>query len=369
MSITRAILIKSFVKPFYRQHAGLFVFIFIALFGAVGIVDGAGLMAFHLSLVQGMFNNFSLLLLVFLVWLLYAKKTEQFFVNILRRSEFSFLQMLSRIATKKLFWLLVWIQLLLFFPIVFYMTIIFAAGIYLHAWGTCFLVLLFISALILACSGWYLYQIQHPGKFTVTKTGTISFKPLEIHYWSLFIRYIANDKKLLFTGIKIYSCVVLYLMVVNQTLVEYDLTMIFIFFSLGILSHGLLIHQLRNLEETCLSFYRTVPRSILNRYLQYALIYFILLIPEFITILILTPHYLHLKDALLFILLSYGLLLFLNSLLFIQFFKIQDYLKIILSIFLLIYFCILAATVPLLCVILFLASMAIFQNRYYQFER
>lgn len=369
MSITRTILIKSFVKPFYRQHAGLFVFIFIVLFGAVGVVDGAGLMAFHLSLVKGMFNNYSFLLLVFFLWFLYAKKTEQFFGNILRRPESSFLQMLSQIEIKKLFVYLAWTQCLLFLPIILYSIIMFSAGIYLHKWEECLAVLIFISMLILSCAIWYLYQVLHPGKFNDSGAELFSFKVRETPYWGLFIRYIWKDKKLLYLGIKIYTCLILYLMVINQMLVEYDLSMIYIFFSLGILSHGLLIHQLRNLEESRLSFYRTAPLSILNRYLQYARIYAALLIPEFCTILILTPRYLHIPDGLLFMLFSYGLVLFLNSLLFIRFFRIKDYLKIILCVFLLIYLCILTSSVPLLCVFLFFSSIAIFQNRYYQFER
>jgi hypothetical protein len=145
--------------------------------------------------------------------------------------------------------------------------------------------------------------------------------------------------------------------------------MILLFFSLGILGHGLLIYQLRNLEETRLAFYRTIPRSLMNRFLQYALVYLILLIPEFITLLIVTPGYLFYKDAVLFILLGYGLLLFLNSLLFIQFFRINDYLKIILCIFLTIYICILTSSLPFLCAFLLVSSVVIFLSRYYLFER
>ncbi|HEY8733018.1 MAG TPA: hypothetical protein VIL90_00540, partial [Puia sp.] len=133
MNITRIILIKSFVKPFYRRHAGLFVFAFILLFGTVGMVDGAGLMAFHLSFVQSILKNADILLVVLFIWFLYAKKTTQFIINIVRSPEFSFLQILSRIDSKKLFGLLVWVQFLLFLPIIFYIIIIFAVCIYLHS--------------------------------------------------------------------------------------------------------------------------------------------------------------------------------------------------------------------------------------------
>jgi hypothetical protein len=368
MSITRTLLMKSFIKPFYRQHAGLFVFLFIILFGAVGMVDGAGLMAFHLSLIGGMLKNVNILLVVFLIWFLYSKKTGQFVMNILRRPDFSFLQMLAQLDIKKLYLLMVWVQFLLFLPIIFYTLIIITAGVYFHAYSAILIILLYILMLILVFSGWYLYKIQNPGK-PLSKTGKFSFISRKTPYWSLFIRYIGRDKKLLFTGIKTYSCVVLFLMVINQTRIEYDLSMILLFFSLGILGHGLIIHQLRDLEETRLTFYRSAPLSLFNRFTQYSLIYFILLIPEIITIGLLTPFYLHYSDAIIFVLFSFSILMFLNSLLFIQFFRMKDYLKIILCIFIFIYICVLTVSIPWLCIILFLSSFAIFYGRYYQFER
>jgi hypothetical protein len=368
MSITRTVLMKSIIKPFYRQHAGLFVFLFIVLFGAVGMVDGAGLMAFHVSLIRGMLKNANILMVVFLIWLLYAKKTEQFVSNILRRPDFSFLQMLSQLDVKTLYALMVWLQFLLLLPIIFYTLIIFTAGLYFHEYSAIFIILGYILMLIILFSGWYSYMIKNPGKFMAI-TGKFTFKSRKTPYWSLFIRYICRNKKLLYAGIKTYSCVVLFLMVINQTRIEYDLSMILLFFSLGILGHGLLIHQLRDLEETRLTFYRTVPLSLLGRFTQYSLIYFILLIPEIITISLLTPYYLHYSDAIIFVLFSYSILMFLNSLLFIQFFRMKDYLKIILCIFLLIYLCVLTLSIPWLCIFLFLSSIAIFYRRYYQFER
>jgi hypothetical protein len=277
--------------------------------------------------------------------------------------------MLSLLDSKTLFGLLVWVQLQLFIPIILYIVIILVTGIYLHAYISCLIIGFYFIILCLISARWYLFIIQIPGRSLQTLKGKLLFKKWETPYWSLFTRYIGRNKKLVFSGIKIYSCAVLYLMVINQTRVEYDLSMIILFFSLGILGHGLIIHQLRDLEESRLTFYRTVPRSLSNRFIQYAILYFILLLPEIITIVLLTPYYLHFKDAILLILFSYSVLMFLNSLLFIQFFKMKDYLKIILCIFLLIYFSVLTATIPLLCILLFISSMAIFFGSYYQYER
>ena len=369
MNITRTILIRSFVKPFYREHAGLFVFLFTIMFGVVNILHGAKFTDYHFFLIKGMLKNPFLFLLVLFVWLLYIKKSEQFIVNILRRPDFSFLYMLALMESKKVYWLLVWIQFLIVLPIVLYAILIFVAGSYLHEYVRCGIILLYIMSLCIICARWYLFIIQNPGRTAPVMTGKFSTGMPETAYWSLFIRYIGINKKLLFSGIKIYSCCILYLMLVNQTRVDYDLRMIILFFSLGILGHGLLIHQLRNFEETRLSFYRTMPLSGFKRLIQYGMIYFVLLLPEMITVACLSPVYLHYKDAVLLILLSFSLLMFMNNLLFIYFFRMIDYLKIILCIFLIIYFCVLSASLPLLCILLLISSSAIFYIRYYQFER
>jgi hypothetical protein len=369
MSISRTILIKVLVKPFYRQHAGLFIFLFTLMFGVVSVIDGAKFTDYHFFLIQGMMKNPYLFLLVLFIWLLYAKKSEQFIVNILLRPDYSFLNLLSLMDGKKLFRLLFRIQFLLILPIVFYACIIFIAGFYMREFAKCMIIFLYIISICLISARWYLFIIQNPGRLALLTERRLPFKFRETPYWMLFVRYIGNNKKLLFSGIKLYSCSVLFLMVVNQTRIEYDLRMIILFFSLGILGHGLLIHQLRDMEETRLKFYRTVPLSLFKRFAQYAILYFVLLLPEFITISILTPGYLHFNDAVIIALLSYGILLFLNSLLFIQFFKMKDYLKILLFVFFIEYFSVLSGTSSLLCILLFASAMTMFYFRYYQFER
>lgn len=369
MSISRVILVKSLVKPFYRQHAGLFVFVFTMMFGIVSVVDGAKFTDYHFFLIQGMMRNHFFFVLVLLLWLLYAKKTEQFVTNIFQRPDHSFLNILSLLTRKRLYGLMLWIQFLLLLPVFLYAIIIFAAGCYMHEYAKCVLILIYVGSICLIASAWYMFVIYNPNRYLFDVRSQFSFKRLNLKYWNVFIRYILFNKKILFAGIKIYGCAVLYLMVVNQTPVEYDLRMILLFYSLGVLGHGVLIHQLRYLEESRLAFYRTMPQSLFARFLQYALLYCIILVPEFITIFFLTPQYLRYKDAVIFILLSYSMLLFLNSLLFIKFFRMNDYLKIILCIFFVEYLFVLSGNVIPLTGLLFASSIYFFVFGYYRFER
>jgi hypothetical protein len=369
MNITRRILFKSFVKPFYRQHAGLFVFLFVILFGAVGVVDGAGIFEYHYSLIRGLMNNPFLFFLVLFLWTLYAKKTEKFIVGTIGSPEFSFLQALLLLDRPFLFRSLLRVQFFLLLPIIFYAALICSAAVYLHMYISGFLVLIYLLTLSLVSVYWYMFVLENPDRNAGMKKNLFSLKTLETPYWCIFIRYAVRSKKLLLTGIKIYSCAVLYYMVKNQAGTATDLSMILLFYSMGMLGHGILIHQMRKFEETRLAFFRTVPVPLTKRFLQYGILYFILLIPEFITIIALTPKYLSFNNGFLIAFFSYSILLFLNSLLFIQYFKMKDYLKIILCLYFLIYLSVLSNAVPLFSIFLLISALMIFFIRYYRFER
>jgi hypothetical protein len=335
----------------------------------VGNVDGAGIFGFHLSVTRGILNNYFTFILVLFLWLLYANKCEQFFINKLRRPEYSFLSMLSLMKPGRLYLLLTMIQILFLLPVIIYAMFICIVGIYQHTYLTVGLLIFYLVALCLLGARWYLFQIKNPGLSIEIKTDKIPIRSSESPYWSIFIRYIGRYKKLLLIGIKIFSCGILYAMVINQTGRQYDWDMFILFYSIGILGHGLLIHQIRDLEETRLRFYRSIPVSLFKRFSQYALLYLVILIPEIITVVLLTPKHLQYSDALLLVFFSYSILLFLQSLLFIQFFPMKLYLKIILGLFLIIFCSVLSSTFLWLCVFLFLSSLLIYRGRYYQYER
>ena len=57
MSTSHDLLMKSIVRPFYKQNAGLFAFLLFFMFAAVGRANGVGLLEYHLSLIQGIMTN------------------------------------------------------------------------------------------------------------------------------------------------------------------------------------------------------------------------------------------------------------------------------------------------------------------------
>jgi hypothetical protein len=356
------------VKQFYRQNAGLFAFLLFMLVVVVGRANDAGLLEYHLSLIEGMLVNPVIFLLVVLIWSLYAKKCEQFITRTLGRTEFSFLGILSFTGKGRLFLRLLEVQLLLFLPVILYAAIIAGVGFYKHWNQPVIWMLAYVVAVCLISAHWYLYLLQNPTAGPYRIRWRIPSLLRERFYWSILARYVLSKRKLLLLVVKIYSCSTLYLLL-KQTQAGDNLNMVFLFYSFGLLGHGILIRQIRKMEETRLDFYRGMPLSLLSRYLQYACLYFFLFVPEIITIGWLAPVYLHFPDALLFIFFGYGSLLLLNSFLCARPFGSIAFLKLCVTYFFLVFIAVLTDTLLWLILLSFILSIGLFFSRYYAFER
>src|SRR4026207_1541012 len=103
MNLSSSLLMKSVVKPFYRENAGLLCFVYYVMFLGVGRANGVGVLDYQYSLIQGMFGDYVFLSVVFFVWMMYALKCSNFISVTLRRPEFSYLYMLSHLRSSKLY--------------------------------------------------------------------------------------------------------------------------------------------------------------------------------------------------------------------------------------------------------------------------
>ena len=123
------------------------------------------------------------------------------------------------------------------------------------------------------------------------------------------------------------------------------------------------------MEEFNLGFYRGLPVSLSSRLFQYAALCLILIIPETIIFILMAPAHLDYAHALLLIIFGWGILILLDSLLFIQLFKPFTYLKIVSLIYLMVFVAVLTSLTIPFTICLFIISVYIFFQNYYQFER
>lgn len=369
MNIQRAVVFKSLVTPFYRKNAGLLCFVFFIMFLSVGRANGVGLLEYHYALIRGMMLNPSFLVVVLAIWLAYALKCSQFIVLTLRKPEFSYLYLLGLENPKKIYLLLLQAQLVLFLPVLSYLVWVVSVGYrehwYLQASG----VLLFNIVVCVVSAYRYLYLLQKPGIVPFKIKWKLPSVRNRKYYTGFLIRYVLENNKLLFIVIKIYNCLTLFLMLENRNPAkDEDLRMFVLFYSIGMLGHGVLIHRLKEMENNQLEFYRGLPVSVGRRLAGYAWLYFCLFIPEIITIATRTPAFLYYSEACFFIFFGYGILLLLNSLQLYNYTGLKDYLKTVVQIFFAVIIAMIVRRIYELSFLFFLLAVIIFFIRYYRFE-
>ena len=367
------ILVKSLIWPFYRQNAGQLVFIFILFFGAVGELEGTQkytgpLYQFHYqyALIVGMLSSRALFGLVLLAWFVYTEKCVRFVLSAWQQPDYSFLNLLNRLSPKTTFRLLCQLQFLLFLPIGIYSLAIIGVAAYKGWYLSGLMVIGYMLLVCLLAVARYRYQWRHPGRKSWNWLPSL---PGPIHYWKFLIEYLFRQHRLLLAGIKIVSCGLLYLSVLTLSENNYDLRMPTLLYGIGILGHSILVYKIRELEERALLFYRGLPVTLPARLVQVGLLYGVLLIPEMVTLVLLTPVPLHRTDASRLLLSGYSLLLLLNSLLFIAPFSIRMFLKIVLGIFLLFYLAVLAGFLGWLSLFILIGALALLSRTYYRYNK
>ncbi len=363
-------LAKLLVKPFYRENAGLFLFLLTVMFGVVGELNGADMIEYHYALIRGFIGNASFLFLVLLAWGVYAQKGLRFVSKSFRRPEYAFLYNLGLLRAAALYGQLLLVQLLIFLPVLLYALVAAVVAIHRHAYLPAVVILLYSLLLCGASAAWYLYELKHPGR-QPSPSFFRRFAPLIRwnSYGSLLVRAILSNQKLLLSGFVLYTCGMLILIVVNLKGTDYDFRLAYVMFMFGILGHGVILYQLREWEEQYQGFYRGLPVPVLRRFGVYAGVCFCILLPEFITIACLTPWFIPFGDAVSLVLSGYSVLLFLYAILFVEHYTMLDYLKLCFLLLFVLYMALLAHLHP--CIPLLFASLSavLFLRGYDQYER
>lgn len=326
------LLIRSLVLPFYKENTGVFFFVFVIMFGVVNMVDGAGIFEYHYSLAKGMLAHSLFLLPVLAVWALYLRKGVSFVTGLLQRPAYSFLHVLRSLSPAKQWLLWLGVTAALFFPVLLYLVWVVYVGV---AQGLILNTAITLAATIAMCfaaAGRLVHRLCHlHDSDVISKASWMHCIPLS--YPAILLLQVAREQKLLWAGIKVYSCGVLYLVARNNNAEVYDISFPFLFFNFGVLVNGMVIYRIRELEETQLQFYRSLPVPLLRRWLEYTGLYAVLLLPELVTLTALTLLQLHIGDACRIAGAAYSTVLLMHSLTLLRAFTAGEYLKILAGLF------------------------------------
>jgi hypothetical protein len=335
---------------------------------SVGRANGVGLLEYHFTLIRAILTDNKFLTFVLIIWLLYALKCDHFIAGKLQMKNYSFISMLNTKPTLFVFVRMFQVQLMFFLPVILYAAICMWTGILHHWYANTVIIGLFI--LIICLTGAWRYErlIRKNGRtrsVTILNTGFAFTSGLYIRF---ILNYVGTGLKIVFLAVKLFSCLLVFGMLLHHAREESDMRMFFLFYSFGLMGHGVLVYKIRQMEEFSLGFYRGLPVTLSARMFQYAALYFILLIPEIIIILLMTPVHLEYASTLLLIFFGWGFLFMLNSLLFIRLFNPFAYLKIVSGIYFMVFLAVLTGLITPFTICLFLISIYLFSKYYYRFD-
>ncbi|WP_018626033.1 hypothetical protein [Niabella aurantiaca] len=355
---------RSLIKPFYRENAGTFVFVFTMFFFIVGTVDGAGLFKYHYGLIRALLSINAFLAAVLLLWILYARKCAVFIARCLRQPPYQFMAIFRNLPRHQQYLLFFITDFVLLLPQIFYMLLVITEGFCLRLFPSTGIVL---CALIIFCSllpAWHVYALNHPER----STGRIRFfRMYRVSlYPQILIRAVLQTQKLVWLGIKLFTGTLLYFMAVNNRLTNDDIQLTFLLFSFGVLANGVFINRLRMFEEHYLSFYRGLPVSLANRFLQYALVSLFLVLPEAGLLCFLAPAHISAGNALAFGFYAFSTLLLLTAISFVKLTTLKHSIRILLLIFFTGYFLMMAAGVALISILYACGAIVLFRAAYYR---
>jgi hypothetical protein len=327
------------VKPFYREHAGFFLFVFLVFFG---VVQPSAQLYFHYTLIRGILETPAFMILVAFAWALYALRVRRFILQTLQAPEALFLSKANAGLPGPLTVQCAKTGAALLGPVIGYAGIIIAVAITRKAPGKALEVAAYTALLIGAITWEMRRRLRYPGNAISARSGK-SGSGRMIPYGAILLRFLFIENKGVTGAVKVFSLGMLYFLLRIQTPEDYDLRMPFLAFSLALFGHGILLFRCRQLETTRLLFYRSLPVSAIRRASQYALFGIILLAPEMILLGWLTPHPIQPADAAMFAAGGYGLLLTLNAILLARTLTAAEYLKLCLVLFGVLYVVVLKA--------------------------
>ena len=360
------ILLRVLAIPFFRENAGAFIFFFTVMLLAVGRLKGAGTVEYHYSLIMGTLKSTGMFILVCIAWLLYELKCLVYVLRTIRNPEYQFLYVFNRLSFVRRFNLVLLMMILLFAPIGWYGLLIIGVAWHHHFYIAVILLSAYLVLIVVAPATWVVYKLRYPGIILYRMPKLSGMLP---GYPGLLVRFVAAEQKVIFLTIKLFSCSLLYGFARINSLTDYEPHFPFLFFSFGILANGVIIHRIRNFEETLMVSYRSAAVSLSRRFIGYFIVYGISLIPEFIAIVWLTPVHLHYDDAWRYALCGFGLVMLLNSICFLEDFTMKQYLWVILVLLCMEYFFVLSDSLTALYIIYFVVAAVIFYTSFYQFEK
>jgi hypothetical protein len=355
-------LLKIFANGFFRVHAGILLFVFLAM---VGVVPPQYLIGYHKALMLAMDSSSAVMVLVFAGWLIYAIKSWHYVSGQIFAAEQRFLFYSSNAFNRReqlKSWF--WVQAAILSPVIAYAFIAVAVGFANHYYLLPVCILLYLIALTYLSAIIYIRQINGlidgSNQSILLRLSSKWRKP----YFSLYIYHIFDKRKIPYLITKALSWLIITGVFYVFADVKTDTRVAGIAILAVVTAHIVLIFEERKFEENGLGFSRNLPYSRPQLFLNFIGVYFFLLIPESIW---LFSRFTPLMAAEL-LLVGLSITMLFHCLLYWFGLNMDKYLQWILGLFIVLFWIIMFKLLWVLILLNLGVAYWLFYNNYYKFE-
>jgi hypothetical protein len=356
---------RSVVQPFYRQHAGLFLFLFFLMFGIQPTAQEA--FRTHYYLMHLILTSGNFFLLAIIIWLIYTIKILLFSRNCLQKEAYDFIYQLNALPAQSRFLILLRSAILLMAPVTCYGL----ATIYVAIREQLVLAEIFVLLAIVLLHLFLILntmQLLNGGKAIQEVKKTSPLFPLPKAFFGFVLRGIFRNQWVTVLIIKLLSFFSLYLFT-NIDSPLFENRVLWLIFLTSLIGHSFLIFRNFNFIETELQFFRNMPQAQVTTFFSLFFIYTILLLPEMWALRGVSMVQDQSWEYLWLVLTGPTFLLLLHVLLYSESMKIEEYLKLLFGVWIVFFFLSFSSWHWLLPLICTLFSAAIFFTSYYQYEK
>jgi hypothetical protein len=366
MNSTSTILFRSITAPFYRRHAGFFLFVLFLLFGIQPNFKQT--LEFHYVLINGIASSVDFFLIAVLIWFLYAFKTIHYFNGCIKNKAYNFLHHLNAVPAGKRYFQLLFLQLQLLAPVLFYgLTVIFIAFFKKHfAGGLAVSGVLISICVITTFTSYSLLQRTKPGILKI-KLPAVSLR-LPDNLFFFLLKYVFTEQFVVLFLLKSATFSCLYFFAKTDTQV-FEGRMLWLLYLTSLVAHSILIYRNQHFMETKMSFLRNLPLKPLKILLSLSGVYLIVLIPEIWALKGVAIQQNAIIEYIWMVLTGPSLLLLLHCLLYTEDMKMEGFLQLLFGVWIVTLFFSLSSNRWLLPVICLGMAVFVFISSYYRYEK
>ena len=264
--------------PFYREIAGMLLFLFFILFGVQQNMKSA--LDFHYNVIVTIVQTGKAMIIFSMVMAAYTLKCISFINSETAKRSHQFLRILNAVSYRKRFYHSFIAGISMMAPAIIYSIIVIFIALTLHDPQKALIVAAVISLLCISVSLFLIYSLQK-------ENSVISKK----YFWQHLIVlpknitwFLGNQlfKKQLraFVIVKLLSFLSLFYFIRHDDSV-FEERMLWLIFMVSMVAHGIIIHKSFSFLENELSFYRAMPLSNWKILSALLLFYILLCVPEF----------------------------------------------------------------------------------------